>query len=131
MRCLDANSLRWKWPAAAAFLLCTGSAFAQLQQQQLPPINTPSPVRPASPTGQPPTQGDDNDNDVLTRRILEQQARKRNELRQKDIVNDTNKLLALTEQLKTEIGNGNKDQARKVEEIEKLAKAVREKMAGD
>ncbi len=62
-----------------------------------------------------------------------QQAQRRNEERQKEIVNDTARLLTLTQQLKADLEKGSKDQAsiaKKAEEIEKLAKSVKEKMKG-
>lgn len=66
---------------------------------------------------------------------MEQQAIKRNSQRQQDIVNDTAKLLDLAQQLKDEVDKSRKDQMsvsviKKAEEIEKLAKAVKEKMKG-
>lgn len=66
---------------------------------------------------------------------MEQQAIRRNNQRQQDIVNDTNKLFDLAQQLRTEVEKSNKDQLsisviKKAEEIEKLAKSVKEKMKG-
>jgi hypothetical protein len=66
---------------------------------------------------------------------MEQQAIKRNTQRQQDIVSDTAKLLDLAQQLKDEVDKSRKDQMsvsviKKAEEIEKLAKAVKEKMKG-
>jgi len=71
----------------------------------------------------------------MTRHAMEQQAIKRNTQRQQDIVNDTAKLLDLAQQLKDEVDKSRKDQMsvsviKKAEEIEKLAKAVKEKMKG-
>jgi len=71
----------------------------------------------------------------MTRHAMEQQAIKRNSQRQQDIVNDTAKLLDLAQQLKDEVDKSRKDQMsvsviKKAEEIEKLAKAVKEKMKG-
>ena len=62
-----------------------------------------------------------------------QQAIRRNTQRQQDIVNDTAKLLLLAQQLKDEVDKSRKDQlsvsvVKKAEEIEKLAKSVKEKM---
>jgi len=67
------------------------------------------------------------------RQLYQQQALKRADMRQKLIVDDTAKLLTLAEQLKQEADKGtlNKSSAtltRKVEEIEKLAKTVKDKM---
>lgn len=71
----------------------------------------------------------------MTRHAMEQQAIKRNTQRQQDIVNDTAKLLDLAQQLKDEVDKSRKDQMsvsviKKAEEIEKLAKSVKEKMKG-
>ena len=71
----------------------------------------------------------------MARRAMEQQALRRNTQRQQDIVNDTTKLLDLAQQLKAEVDKSSKNQMsvsviKKAEEIEKLAKAVKEKMKG-
>lgn len=71
----------------------------------------------------------------MTRHAMEQQAIKRNSQRQQDIVKDTAKLLDLAQQLKDEVDKSRKDQMsvsviKKAEEIEKLAKSVKEKMKG-
>ena len=71
----------------------------------------------------------------MTRHAMQQQAERRNTQRQQDIVNDTEKLLSLAQQLKAEVDKSNKGQlslsvVKKAEEIEKLAKAVKEKMKG-
>jgi hypothetical protein len=128
MRCLDANSPRLK--LLAAILLLTGSVTLANAQQN-PPITRPAPTSP----GQAPLSGDESNGDAMTRRAMEQQAIKRNTQRQQDIVNDTAKLLDLAQQLKDEVDKSRKDQMsvsviKKAEEIEKLAKAVKEKMKG-
>ena len=133
MRYFSANSFCLKLLAVAVFAagFCSVGAKAQLPQQpQLPPISRP----PGSP-GQSPTAGDNNDEDTMAHRAMMQQAERRNEQRQQDIVNDTAKLLTLAQQLKTEVEKSNKDpmsasEMKKAEEIEKLAKAVKEKMRG-
>jgi hypothetical protein len=63
------------------------------------------------------------------------QAKMRNVDRQKQLVSDTQKLLALANQLKEEVDKSNKDTLsldviRKADEIEKLAHSVKEKMKG-
>jgi len=63
------------------------------------------------------------------------QAKMRNLERQKQIVSDTQKLLALANQLKEDVDKSNKDTLsldviRKADEIEKLAHSVKEKMKG-
>ena len=71
----------------------------------------------------------------LNPRMEEQQAKMRNMDRQKQIVADTQKLVALANQLSADVEKSNKDTLsldviRKADEIEKLAKAVKEKMKG-
>lgn len=71
----------------------------------------------------------------MAHRAMVQQAQRRNTQRQQEIVKATDKLVTLTEQLKTEMEKGNKDQMsaaniKKAEEIEKLARSVKEKMKG-
>ncbi len=65
--------------------------------------------------------------------MQEQQARARNNERQKKLVDDTNKLLALATDLKTQVDKTNKDilsvdVIKKADEIEKLAHSVKERM---
>ena len=128
MRCLDANSCHRKLLVAVLFLV---GCFTVAHAQQLPVPQRPAPVSP----GQAPTSSDDNDNDAMSRHAMEQQAERRNTQRQQDIVKDTTKLLELAQQLKTEVDKSRRDQlsvsvVKKAEEIEKLAKAVKEKMKG-
>lgn len=73
--------------------------------------------------------------DPLTPAIMERQAQSRNTDRQKRLVEDTNKLLALATDLKQQVDKTNKDVMsvdviKKAEEIEKLAKSVKERMKG-
>jgi len=129
MRCLDASSLRLKLLVAAILIL--GSSVGAVAQQQLPPIST----RPPASPGQAPSPSDDNDQDSMARRAMIQQAQRRNNQRQQDIVNATAKLLTLTEQLKTELEKNSKDQnsvnmSKQAEAIEKLARSVKDKMKG-
>ncbi len=63
------------------------------------------------------------------------QARMRNNERQKQLVSDTDKLVALANELKADVEKSNKDTlsldvVRKADEIEKLAHSVKEKMKG-
>ena len=65
----------------------------------------------------------------------EDQAKARNKERQKQLVDDTQKLLALANELKADVDKSNKDTLsidviRKADEIEKLAHSVKEKMTG-
>jgi hypothetical protein len=68
-------------------------------------------------------------------KIEEQQARARSTDRQKKLVADTEKLLALATELKTDVDKTNQnilsmDVIKKAEEIEKLAHSVKERMKG-
>jgi hypothetical protein len=128
MRCLDANSYRRK-PFLAILLLSV--CFAVAHAQQVPAPQRPLPASP----GQAPASSDENDNDPMTHRAMAQQVERRNTQRQQDIVNDTARLFELAQQLKAEVEKSRKDQlsvsvVKKAEEIEKLAKAVKEKMKG-
>ncbi len=67
--------------------------------------------------------------------MQEQLGERRNSERQKQLIADTEKLFLLAQQLKEEVAKSNKDQlsvgvVKKSEEIEKLAKSVKEKMRG-
>ncbi len=63
-------------------------------------------------------------------------AERRNSERQKTLVADTDKLLALAQQLKADVDKSNKDTlsldvVKRAEQIEKLARSVKEKMRGN
>lgn len=65
--------------------------------------------------------------------MLRNMSRERNEIRQKEIVDDTQQLLDLAKQLKDAVDKSSKDQlslsvVNTAAEIEKLAKTVKEKM---
>lgn len=65
--------------------------------------------------------------------MLRQRMKALNEQRQKQLVDDTNKLLSLATELKEEVDKSTKDTLsisviKKAEEIEKLAKSVKDKM---
>lgn len=82
-------------------------------------------------TGLPPIGPDDS----LPPQLAAQQARSRNNDRQKRLVADTDKLLALATELKQEVDKTNKDimsvdVIKKADEIEKLAHSVKERMKG-
>jgi len=69
----------------------------------------------------------------MRRKMREKLEFERNELRQKQLVKDTDKLLALATELKSEVEKTNKnvlsvEVVKKADEIEKLAKSVKEKM---
>jgi hypothetical protein len=66
---------------------------------------------------------------------LEKMEKARNADRQKQLVQDTDKLLALAKELKEEVGKSNADTlsidvVKKAGEIEKLAKNVKDRMRG-
>jgi hypothetical protein len=98
--------------------------FAQMTMGQLPPPGTPpdgSSIRP----GQPP--------DPMQQEILQKMILQRNIARQQQLVKDTDKLLALATELKNDVDKTNKnvlsiDVIKKAEEIEKLAKNVKDRM---
>jgi type VI protein secretion system component VasF len=120
MRSLDAL------PRCAVAIVCLFAFFTASAQQTIPPQTQP----PGSST-QAPTSPDEND--PVARRMATQLALKRNTTRQQEIIDDTAKLLDLAKQLKAEVDKSSKDQlslsvVKKAEEIEKLAKSVREKM---
>jgi hypothetical protein len=75
----------------------------------------------------------DQPNDPMAQRLHEQQVKALNDQRQTQLVADTDKLLQLATELKAEVGKTDKDTLsltviKKTEQIEKLAKSVREKM---
>jgi hypothetical protein len=98
---------------------------AQQQQQQQPQLQQQGP--PLTPTV-PPEMGPGP-------QMEQDQAKMRNVDRQKQLVNDTEKLLALANELKLDVDKSNKDTLsldviKKADEIEKLAHSVKEKMKG-
>jgi hypothetical protein len=82
-----------------------------------------------------PGRGNPDDTDPLAPHREEQQAQLRNTDRQKRLVADTDKLLALATDLKTQVDKSTKDTLsvdviKKADEIEKLAHSVKERMKG-
>jgi hypothetical protein len=83
-----------------------------------------------------PMPGDDARNGInpLDNRLAEQQMKNRNAERQKKIESDTEKLVGLANSLKAKMQDGNTsppaDLGRQAEEIEKLARSVKDKMKG-
>ena len=97
---------------------------AQNQTPLTPPNGNNTSLNPGA------NQPDDN---PMAKRMSVEQAAKRNDLRQKEIVNDTAKLLQLSQELKAEVDKSTKNTlsvsvVKKAEEIEKLAKSVKQKM---
>jgi hypothetical protein len=70
--------------------------------------------------------------DLLGARMAEQQARSRNNERQKRLEADTQKLMGLVSDFKEQVDKGLSpaDMSKKAEEIEKLAKSVKDRMKG-
>jgi hypothetical protein len=114
-------------------LVCWGGVvWGQQQQGPTPPSGRGAQASPQTP--QLPSLMD-NTNDEGTANIAEQQARMRNNDRQKQLVDETQKLLSLANELKSEVDKSTKDTLsleviRKADEIEKLAHDVKEKMKG-
>ena len=95
----------------------------QQQQPQLQPQQGPSLTPNMTPDMEPNPQ------------MEQDQAKMRNVERQKQLVSDTEKLLALANELKLDVDKSNKDTLsldviKKADEIEKLAHNVKEKMKG-
>lgn len=110
-------------PRAVLFLsLC---AFpAALYAQQGPPQPPRIPGENTTPTSEP---------DPTLRKMNEQMSAARNTQRQKLIVDDTAHLLQLAQQLNDEVSKSSKDMlslsvVKKADEIEKLAKTIKDKM---
>ncbi|MDW5265232.1 MULTISPECIES: hypothetical protein [Acidobacteriaceae] len=104
----------------ASGILCKGQMTPQVpSDQQASPARQGPEMPPMGPSVSPQMQ--------------EQQARSRNSDRQKKLVEDTDKLLALATQLKQDVDKTNKDVLsldviKKADEIEKLAHSVKERM---
>ncbi len=114
--------------APAAWLIPAVPALPQRQQQQpVQPPGFPAPIVPGAP-------------DEQRDRVMEQMQRRlamlRNRERQKEIVRDTDKLLALAAELKSSVAKSSREQPsgddlKKMDEIAKLAKNVRDKMKSE
>jgi hypothetical protein len=110
-------------------LLFANPAAAQMHAyspQQGPPQGPPQRVDP----GMTPPQGEE-----ARDRAVREMAKKANQERQAALKNDTEKLVKLAGELKQYVDKSNEnmlslDVVKKAEEIEKLAKSVREKMRG-
>jgi hypothetical protein len=96
--------------------------------------NQPMPGQNSIP-GMPSINGRNDGPDPLGPRMQDQQTKSRNSDRQRRLVEDTDRLLSLAADLKQQMDNPGKDamsadMVRKAEEIEKLAKSVKERMKG-
>jgi hypothetical protein len=108
-------------------LLLTTVCLAQLKNEQQQ-----NPTQPAYP-GQTPASHNEDVWEQQQQKAMQQKAISQ---RQQDIRKDTEKLLELATELKQAVDKSNKDTlsldvVRKAEEIEKLAKSVKNKMRGD
>src|SRR5665213_3298241 len=109
---------------AAGGMLSEGQISDPFPAQQTQPAGRPGRGLPPVGTAEPPSP-----------QVEEQQERSRNSERQKKLVADTDKLLALATELKQEVDKTNKDVlsvdvVKKADEIEKLAHNVKERMKG-
>ena len=123
--------------AAGLLLMIADSAYGQTGCSTPPCI--PSSGRPGTTANRPQQPSmpslTDPDNTPLDRQLEQDQARMRNLERQRQLVSDTQKLLALANQLKVDVDKSSKDTLsvdviKKADEIEKLAHQVKEKMKG-
>jgi hypothetical protein len=101
---------------------------------QQPGSGMPLPPPPSTRSSPPRTPIDINDPDDV-KKLEEQQATSRNAERQKRLQMDTEKLLALATELKEQVDKTDKntlslDVIKKADEIEKLAKSVKDRMKG-
>lgn len=122
-RLLDAT-LRWVAILLATTVL-TGAYAQQVDRSNPPPL--PTAMNPMPPFG------GSNSSDATSPELAKQMAIKRAIQRQQDIVDQTTKLLVLAQELKADVDKSSKDQLstsviKKAEEIEKLAKSVKDKM---
>jgi hypothetical protein len=104
-----------------ACLVTLGSAGAQVQN----PAQTPNP----------PFGPEQREKDPLQEKMEHQREKAMNKQRQADLQKDTDRLLQLATELKQYVDKSNEhtlslDVVKKADEIEKLAKSVKEKMKG-
>jgi hypothetical protein len=125
------KTLRVAMIGSVLVMACSiGVSGGQMSPQQQP-IGPPSRQMPGMP--KPGTDPDDS-NPLDTNRAA-QQEKLRNSDRQKRLVADTDKLLALATDLKAQVDKSTKDTLsveviKKADEIEKLAHSVKERMKG-
>ena len=127
------GKVRWVWGAVAILVAvswtCRSTISRAQVQQQMPTIPSPAPAAPPG-FGEPP-----NPADPMLRQQQQRMEKARNVDRQKQLEQDTDKLLALAKALKEEVSKSNKDTlsvdvVKKAAEIEKLAKSVKDRMKG-
>jgi hypothetical protein len=110
-----------------------GAGGSQQQVGDMPSLGTPVTKLPGMKGGMQPT--DSNANDPLAGKMENAQAKSRNVERQKKLQEDTEKLLSLATALKEQVDKTDKDilsvdVIKKADEIEKLAKSVKDRMKG-
>jgi len=113
---------------------CVGLAGRGQSHQNPVPVIGPPPVSGANVPGMG-GRADPMANDPMNGRMEEQQIKSRNSERQKRLVSDTDRLLTLSKELKEQVATPGKtpgpgDVGKKAEEIEKLAKSVKDRMKG-
>jgi len=131
------NLRRWIAPVFALTLLLAGAPADQVIGAQT--VNTPGPINQQPNTqplfpGQPSPLGVNSESGIPPR-MAAAAARARENDRQKRLVSDSDKLLALATELHTEVARTDKnilsvDVIRRADEIEKLAHSVKERMKG-
>jgi hypothetical protein len=144
------KTLQWAGLWVCGGLLAIAPAVATAQMRQAPPCGTPgcsSDPSMGMPSGgstgrgsrgqqvpqQPGPMG--SDPSQMDPKLEHDQAKLRNADRQKQLVADTQKLVSLANELQSDVQKSSKDTLsmdviRKADEIEKLAKSVRDKMKG-
>lgn len=127
---------------AMSVLVLASAARAQLGTPQMPSAqsgasspNTDTRVNSRGQTVPPPITGSPQDQEAIDPRLQREQAKMRNVDRQNQLVSDTQKLVQLANELQADVQKSNKDTlsldvVKKADEIEKLAKSVRDKMKG-
>jgi hypothetical protein len=122
------NWLRVSLTGLSLLLIASAATAAVAQSSAMP-----GPVGDASVSG----HGGQQDSDSISSspRLMESLEARRNVDRQKQLEADTEKLFLLAQQLKDEVAKSNKDElsiavVKKSEEIEKLARSVKDKMRG-
>ena len=118
---------------AGVILMGAGAAGVSGGEPKQLPMQQPG--QPGPPGGGFPGVGRGPGGDSISPEMAQRMERTRNSERQKRLVADTDKLLALATELKQEVDKTNKDVMsveviKKADEIEKLARSVKEKMKG-
>jgi hypothetical protein len=129
MKALRVAMISFMLLAAACVVAVRGQSH-----QNPPPVIGAPPVSGANMPGMG-GRSDPMSNDPMNGRLEEQQVKSRNSDRQRRLVSDTDRLVTLTKELKQQVETPDKplqpgDVGRKAEEIEKLAKSVKDRMKG-